>query len=230
MFHNNLLRKPVEIGSAIISLLVGLTLIVSHLTTLGIALCAFGCWRGYQAYQVIRYQRHLRELPNYSLSSSNFPQKIGGLFLGKGFRWQPLHSQRLYDLSLTENAKYLPKDLDIEKSGNPCIHGVSVSEQNVFLPLSERVGHMMILGTTRVGKTRLLECLIASDIHRNDSPVIVFDPKGDSELLRRVVFEAEKAGRKSDGAHSHFVGASVHRQTTLKHHIFQGIPATSLII
>jgi len=35
-----------------------------------------------------------------------------------------------------------------------------------------------VLGTTRVGKTRLAELLIAQDIRRGEV-VIVFDPKGD---------------------------------------------------
>ena len=195
MSHKNLLRKPVELWSTLVSFSVG-SVFLKFSLPVSCALYLFGISRAYQGYRILRYQHHLRHLPTYRLSSEAFPQKTNGLFLGKGFRWQPLHTQRLYDLGLSENMKYLPKA--IEKSGNPCIHGVSLTEQDVFMPLTDRVGHMMILGTTRVGKTRLLECLIASDIHRNDSPVIVFDPKGDSELLRRIVFEAEKAGRSSD--------------------------------
>ena len=53
-----------------------------------------------------------------------------------------------------------------------------------------------MLGTTRVGKTRLAELLIAQDIRRGEV-VIVFDPKGDVDLLRRVFAEAERAGVKS---------------------------------
>ncbi|SUO96656.1 conjugative coupling factor TraD, PFGI-1 class [Suttonella ornithocola] len=51
------------------------------------------------------------------------------------------------------------------------------------------------MGTTRVGKTRLAEILITQDIHRGDV-VIVFDPKGDQELLLRMYTEAKKAGRE----------------------------------
>jgi DNA helicase HerA-like ATPase len=51
-----------------------------------------------------------------------------------------------------------------------------------------------VLGTTRVGKTRLAELLIAQDIRRGEV-VVVFDPKGDVDLLRRVFAEAEWAGR-----------------------------------
>jgi conjugative coupling factor TraD (TOL family) len=63
------------------------------------------------------------------------------------------------------------------------------------MDLRERVGHTLVLGTTRVGKTRLGEMLIAQDIRRGDV-VIVFDPKGDADLLRRCYAEAKRAGRE----------------------------------
>lgn len=81
--------------------------------------------------------------------------------------------------------------------GNPALHGVGLHEQDVWMNLDERVGHMLVLGTTRVGKTRLAELLIAQDIRRGDV-VIVIDPKGDAELLKRVYTEAVAAGRRSD--------------------------------
>ncbi len=81
--------------------------------------------------------------------------------------------------------------------GTPALHGVEPDEQDVWMNLSERVGHTLVLGTTRVGKTRLAEVLITQDIQRGDC-VIVFDPKGDADLLRRLYAEAERAGRLDD--------------------------------
>ena len=82
-----------------------------------------------------------------------------------------------------------------EVGGDPALHGVGVDdERDVFMPLGERVGHTLVLGTTRVGKTRLAELLITQDIRRGEV-VIVFDPKGDLDLLRRMWAEAERAGR-----------------------------------
>jgi conjugative coupling factor TraD (SXT/TOL subfamily) len=46
----------------------------------------------------------------------------------------------------------------------------------------------------RVGKTRLAELLVAQDIRRGET-VIVFDPKGDVDLLRRMFAESKRAGR-----------------------------------
>ncbi|WNK42581.1 type IV conjugative transfer system coupling protein TraD [Pantoea agglomerans] len=78
--------------------------------------------------------------------------------------------------------------------GNPAIHGIEPNEIDVTLDLRERVGHTVVYGTTRVGKTRLAELLITQDIRRGDT-TIVFDPKGDADLLKRVWAEAHRAGR-----------------------------------
>lgn len=78
--------------------------------------------------------------------------------------------------------------------GDPIIHGVEPNEMPVTMDIGERVGHMLILGTTRVGKTRLAEVLITQDIRRGDV-VIVFDPKGDAGLMIRCYIEATLAGR-----------------------------------
>jgi conjugative coupling factor TraD (TOL family) len=81
--------------------------------------------------------------------------------------------------------------------GKPALHAVEPDEQDVWMDIGERVGHTLVLGTTRVGKTRLAEILITQDIGRGDV-VIVFDPKGDADLLRRVYAEAKRAGRADD--------------------------------
>jgi len=78
--------------------------------------------------------------------------------------------------------------------GKGALHAVEPKEQPVWMDLGERMGHTLVLGTTRVGKTRLAELLITQDIRRGDV-VIVFDPKGDAGLLRRMYSEARRAGR-----------------------------------
>jgi conjugative coupling factor TraD (TOL family) len=82
--------------------------------------------------------------------------------------------------------------------GNPAIHAVELKEEEVLLPMSERVGHTLVLGTTRVGKTRLAEILIEQDIRRGDGPVIVFDPKSDAGTLTRMYMAAKRMGREDD--------------------------------
>lgn len=81
--------------------------------------------------------------------------------------------------------------------GDPTLHGVGGWEgyRPVEVQQSERNAHMLVVGTTRVGKTRLCELLVAQDI-RNGDVVIVFDPKGDAELLIRMWAETVRAGRE----------------------------------
>ena len=88
--------------------------------------------------------------------------------------------------------------------GDPHIHAVSMHEEPVYTDLSERVAHLVVYGTTRVGKTRLLELGATQDIRRGDV-VIVIDPKGDAELMRRCYAEASRAGR-SDNFHLFHLG------------------------
>ena len=87
--------------------------------------------------------------------------------------------------------------------GDPAIHGIEPNERAIWMDILERVGHMVVLGTTRVGKTRLAEVLITQDIRRVDpitgepaNVVIVFDPKGDVALPKRMYAEAKRAGRE----------------------------------
>ncbi|WP_228734620.1 conjugative transfer system coupling protein TraD, partial [Xanthomonas euvesicatoria] len=87
--------------------------------------------------------------------------------------------------------------------GMPRLHGIEPDEVDVSLPLGERVGHTLVLGTTRVGKTRLAELFITQDIRRRNAAgehevVIVFDPKGDADLLKRMYVEAKRAGREGE--------------------------------
>lgn len=87
--------------------------------------------------------------------------------------------------------------------GSSVYHGVEPDQVNVMSDLGERVGHMLVMGTTRVGKTRLAELLITQDIRRRNAAgefevVIVFDPKGDADLLRRMYAESHRAGRQDN--------------------------------
>lgn len=98
--------------------------------------------------------------------------------------------------------------------GSPLIHGIELNEIDVTLPLGERVGHTLVMGTTRVGKTRLAELLITQDIRRGEV-VIIFDPKGDADLLKRVYAETRRAGREDEFYVFHPVGLISRLVTTL---------------
>jgi hypothetical protein len=55
------------------------------------------------------------------------------------------------------------------------------------------------LSVVLIGKTRLAEMLIAQDIGRGEV-VIVFDPKGDVDLLRRVFAKASGLGEEGSSS------------------------------
>jgi len=165
---------------------------------------AHGAWRAYCAGQVLRYRRQLRRLQRFAMSSAQIPWSDDRLYLGRGFRWDQRHTQRLFEARQPGNQRLLEPpwwaklrpgvDAPTGLGGDPALHGVEPGESDVWMDLSERVGHTLVLGTTRVGKTRLAELLITQDIRRGEV-VIVFDPKGDADLLRRIYAEAHRAGR-----------------------------------
>src|SRR3569833_1525838 len=57
--------------------------------------------------------------------------------------------------------------------GLPQLHTVEPDEHDVWMRLDERPGHMLVIGTTRVGKTRFEELLVAQDIRRGDVVVVI---------------------------------------------------------
>ncbi len=203
------------------------------------AFVAFGIYRLRQALRVLRYRRNIRRLSFYSMTSKEIPVSNERLFIGKGFRWEQKHTQRLVDTYLPQYAPYVEPSEWTNKArrlearlefapfpltllakatawDNPCnpfrplppvgglprLHGIEPEENDVSLPLGERVGHSIVLGTTRVGKTRLAELFITQDIRRKrrgqHEVVIVFDPKGDADLLKRMYVECERAGRANE--------------------------------
>ena len=237
-----LLRPPVELWSTCTAFAAGTLAWLAPWALMmppGIAMATsltffgFGLWRGRQAWRVLRYQHHMKRLPDYQVRANQIPVSRHKLFLGKGFRWTQQHTQRLRDTLKPEVQRYVQpgtfyqwarqKEVAWESmpvlsllakalrsrsrwnplaplpavGGKPALHAVEPHEQPVWMDLGERVGHTLVLGTTRVGKTRLAELLITQDIRRGDV-VIVFDPKGDADLLRRIYAEAKRAGRLDD--------------------------------
>ena len=116
-----------------------------------------------------------------------------GILLGRAFRWSPEHTQELE--THLQGGQSLPVGQDM-RGGYPALHAVGKkTEQPLVLPWSELVGHVLIGGTTRSGKTRLLEVILSEAI-RGPGTVIIIDPKGDAELLIRSATEAYRTGRQ----------------------------------
>ncbi|MBL4885687.1 MAG: type IV conjugative transfer system coupling protein TraD [Planctomycetaceae bacterium] len=237
-----LLRPPVELASAAVSFcaagivfkapeIVMMTPSVALIS--GSCLVVLGCWRGRQGWKILRYQRHLKRSPRYAMSSKNIPVSQRVLFLGRGFRWNQTHTERLYAARdkraeqylqinrltqwirrmevICENTPFIriifrftaidsvlnPVRPAPPVGGDPVIHGVGFgAETNATMPLLDRVGHLIVVARTRHGKTRLAEILTTQDIHRGNNCVIVLDPKGDADYLKRIYIETKRAGRK----------------------------------
>ena len=64
-------------------------------------------------------------------------------------------------------------------------------------PDSHRKGHFWCFGTTRVGKTRIMEHIIEQDIRKGYS-VVAIDPKGDIDLFSKIVEIADDIDRLED--------------------------------
>ncbi len=191
----------------------------------------YGLLRSRQGLRIVRYRRRLHRLPRFAMRRDRIPVSKHRLYVGKGFRWEAKHTQRLRDCLLPSSARFMRNsgirraarrlagrlehtplaglgaclDLDHplnplrpqpEVGGRPEIHGVGLyeGERNQYAPLHERVGHTLVLGTTRVGKTRFAEILMTQDIRRGDT-VICFDPKGDADLFRSMYAACRDAGR-----------------------------------
>jgi conjugal transfer pilus assembly protein TraD len=130
------------------------------------------------------------------------------VFLGFGFEWQPVHSQRLYELAKINYKDYAvsPHLLGLlgftvnpqpdREIGMPYIHGVEAKELALYRPLQNFEGGTLLVGTTQAGKGVALGNVMTQAIRRGD--VVVFiDPKN-SKRLKRVVQRACQDYREAD--------------------------------
>lgn len=69
--------------------------------------------------------------------------------------------------------------------------------QDIYLKDVDRRSHMWVFGTTRVGKTRLMELMVEQDIRKGYSMAVI-DPKGDLDLFNKIVQIADECGRLDD--------------------------------
>ena len=130
------------------------------------------------------------------------------VFLGFGFEWQPIHSQRLYELAKINYKDYAvsPHLLGLlgyavnpqpdAEIGLPYIHGVEPQEQALYRPLQNFEGGTLLVGTTQAGKGVALGSFLTQAIRRGDV-VIFIDPKN-SKRLKRVVQRACADYREAD--------------------------------
>jgi len=151
--------------------------------------------RFFSANRLINYKLALVGKPVFIMPASevqkNMPAMGNNLWLGWGYRWEPRHTQRSYeimkrDLDEVYPSKWWLKYKGIKgdprnAKGLPWIHGLDAKEGDVLLPFESLKGHCAIIATTGAIKTRLAALIIFQLAMRGDC-VIVIDPKGDKDL------------------------------------------------
>lgn len=175
----------------------------------GIAFTMAGV-RGVKALQLHKHQAdlngqelmfmtrsELREICHEHNKESGEP----AIFLGYGFTWSQEQAQIVHVLKRNNPEKLKPpEDQDM---GLPWIHGIGMHEEKeIWLPLEHTAGHTLLVGTTRSGKTRVLDSIVAQAVDRNE-PVIIWDPKGDKGLMDAAQKACISAGRPNDFVYFH---------------------------
>jgi len=164
----------------------------------GVGICCilFG-WHRIEQY--MKYGNEVKTLTKssfFSIPTSKFDnlpkEKEGKIYIGQGFEWQNVDTQRyLQLLGLPDLRKYLERDAP--EGGRPYLHNLGrMKEDEVWWPVDE-ITHTVLAGATRVGKTRLLDN-VQHQLVRMGMPVIIVDPKGDFELLDNVFNSCQLAG------------------------------------
>jgi conjugal transfer pilus assembly protein TraD len=159
---------------------------------------------GFAAYRSIQAWRRSQDKTRIRLTEKQFIEvpdllKIArraslqdAVWLGSGFHWTDIEAGRMHALIGRGVAAQMGKEI-LHKDGAYWLHGLA-KEEDVYADLSNLVGHTLIVGTTRVGKTRLFDLLIAQAISRGE-PVIIIDPKGDHGLAHNARKVCEALGQ-----------------------------------
>ncbi|HJT20619.1 MAG TPA: hypothetical protein VJ746_09120, partial [Nitrospira sp.] len=100
---------------------------------------------------------------------------------------------RLLEINRQGHLQPLWKDITV--FGKGAVLGVEPIEEGlIWMPDHDRAGHVGCFGTTRSGKSRMIEAVMEQDIRKGYSTV-VFDPKGDQVLFSKFVQVAAESGR-----------------------------------
>jgi conjugal transfer pilus assembly protein TraD len=178
---------------------------------LGIACAIGGAIRGVQAYRRMVVDRRLTLFGKEFITLHALQALTGKAtitkqyWLGRGFPWSDIEANRLHTLMSMGVVRTIGRVAQ-HHEGAYWVHGLA-AESDLYSELANLVGHTLIVGSTRVGKTRLFDLLIAQAIFRGET-VIIIDPKGDHGLAQNARVAAEMsamAGGEGGGEGSRFV-------------------------
>jgi len=178
---------------------------------------SFIAWssRTFKTLQVWRYRAALSgkavEIITPEMVQKKMDARPGHLWIGKGFQWERIHMQRLYELeklSTRDKRKLRPpllfRSSGKPKKGVPELHGVEPDEHDIYVPIKDVEGHIFVPAQTGAIKTRMLSLFVSQAIRRTPKEsVIVMDPKYDPEMAALVEHECKAVGREDDYAFFH---------------------------
>ena len=177
--------------------------------SLAVASLAMAAHRWRQALRILVVRASLSGRAMETLSTTKFRthcKNAGEVFLGFGFEWRPVHSQRLYELSKSHFRDFIVSHWLLRvlgydthpqpeaEVGLPYIHGVEPREQPLHRPLINFEGGTIIVGTTQSGKGVTLSVLASQAVYRGDV-VIIIDPKNSKRLKSNIVQACHDADR-----------------------------------
>lgn len=189
---------------------------------LGLVSFAFFLFNAVRTWEIWRLKFSLGGKGISFISDAQLQAKIrrqqGALWVGKGFDWTPVHTQRVYEIKRADPRQFYPPRLVMWLTerltgepvaanvagflGAPWIHGINVGEEDLYVPIQNFVGNSLLLGTTRCGKTRMLELIVEMAISLGYT-VIGIDPKGDQPFEQSFRAACRNAGREADFARLH---------------------------
>jgi len=162
------------------------------------ALTMAGVWLP-GALRVWRRHYRLRGKPLAFIAPPDLKRQVGrgeNLWLD----WTGRHAQLMHDLLRTGPAR-----LSLGTSarlGADWIHGIGTREREVRLALAHTEGHLLIVGITGAGKTRLFDLLVTQAVLRGEA-VVIIDPKGDQDLRNAAERACQSAGDPDRFVHFH---------------------------
>ena len=233
----NLFRDPWEWLVSVLGIGFGCACLLNH-QMLGLSVqmspvvsvpfFSLGLLRGAQALKIILFRRRLLLPKLFSMSTGEVPHSKKNVYIGRGFKWQPIHRQRLNLLSLVENERfvqrsrlyrhiqqaaketpggwcdkltrqsYLPFKPMPDIGGKPWLHGVGSDMEKPVYLKQANRNSHECV----FGMTRVGKTRYLSikvnQDIRNHEAVLVIDPKGDLEVMQDIYCAANDAGRLED--------------------------------
>jgi len=126
-------------------------------------------------------------------------ERPDSIFLGFGFNWSQAQRQLVHTIVRSDPERLAPHGDTL--MGQRWMQGLG-KPQPIFQPIDHNAGHTLLAGTTRAGKTRMLDSLITQAVFRSET-VIILDPKGDKDLMECARQACIADGRAEDFVYFH---------------------------